>query len=78
MGGCAYIFWRNMCAQLFLQIRLIFFKLYRFFCHILKICMCFGDEPENIFFSSLKCTFNLVIFQAPILSNRALEILKSE
>ena len=45
----------------------ILLKLYRCFCHDLKICMWFGYYPE-IIFCHFFCNLNLVIFKCTIMA----------
>ena len=45
----------------------ILLKLYRCFCHDLKICMWFGYHPE-IIFCHFFCNLNLVIFKCTIMA----------
>ena len=52
----------TLCAQLLLQFMPIHLKLYRCFCHGLKICMWFGYYPE-IIFCHFFCSLNLANFR---------------
>ena len=45
----------------------ILLKLYRCFCHDLKICMWFGYYPD-IIFCHFFCNLNLVIFKCTIMA----------
>ena len=57
----------TLCAQLLLQFFADLFETLQVFLHSLKMCMGFGYNPQ-INFCQIFRIFNLVIFQARILS----------
>ena len=59
-----YVYWVPCVCNYSNSFMPIFFKLYRCFCHGLKICMWFGYNPQIIFFSLLIVHISLTHYKA--------------